>query len=196
MQKFFLLVSFVMFFISLDVSASNKSCKSRPELFKSKLKCQCGKNLTGIYHFDQSEKSKIFSGSKFPLVAFCPYREADDPWYSEGTYLFEGSAILTGTIMRSESDSLGDTAEFFVSNDESKALPKPDYLLTSLRLSDQAFKNFHIPKLSSKHPCWAANAKIEIKQVEINNDGGSDNAGNFLLDYKILSVDKFGACKP
>lgn len=196
MQKFFLLISFVMFFISSDVSASNKSCKSRPELYKSELKCQCGKNLTGIYHFDQSETSKIFSSSQFPLVAFCPYHELGHPWYSEGTYLFEGSAILTGIIVRSESDSLGDTAEFFVSNDENKVLPTPDYLLTSFRLNDLAFKKFRIPKLSAKHPCWSASARIEIKQVEINNDAGTDNAGNFLLDYKILSVDKFSACKP
>lgn len=195
MQRFVLLFLFVVLIVPNDGSASNKSCKSRPELFKSELKCQCGKNLTGIYHFDQSESSKIVSSSKLPLVAFCPYHSADQPWNFEGTYHFEGSAIVSGIIERSESDSLGDTAEFFINTDESKALPRPDHLLRSLRLSDQAFKNFHIPKLSAKHHCWKANAKIEIKQIEVNNDGGSDNAGNFLLDYRVLSVDKYRDCK-
>jgi len=194
-EEFLLLFFFAVFFNALDVSASNKSCKSRPELFKSELKCQCGKNLTGIYRFDQTEESIIFSSSKFPLVAFCPYHEADHPWYSEGTYLFQGSAIVSGIIERSESDSLGETADFFVNTDKSKALPRPDRLLTSLRLSDDAFKKFHIPKLSTKHPCWAANAKIEIKQIEVNHDAGTDNAGNFLLDYTVLSVGKYRDCK-
>jgi hypothetical protein len=179
------------------VFAANKSCKARPDLFKSELKCTCGKNLSGLFRFDRSDDSRIFSSKKLPLVAFCPYQQPSDENYfeGEGTYLFEGAAIVNGIIERSESDSLGDTAEFSVDTNDSKDLIRPRYLLTSLRLNDQAFRKFQIPKLTPKHPCWIANAKIEIKSIETNHDAGTDNGGNFLLDYRVLDVGKYRDCK-
>jgi len=197
MKKLLMLSVLFVFLFPLDLFASNKSCKAMPELFKSQLKCTCGKNLSGLFHFDRSDNSRIFTSKKLPLVAFCPYQQPSDEYYfeGEGTYLFKGSAIVNGIIQRSESDSLGDTAEFSVDTNMFNNLIQPHYLLTNLRLDNQAFKKFRIPKLTIKHPCWIANAKIEIRSIETNHDSGTDNEGNFLIDYRVLNVGKFGDCK-
>ena len=197
MRRLFLLILLAIFLSPLQVSASNKSCKARPEFLNSKLKCHCGKNLSGLYRFDRSDESTIFSSAKLPLVVFCPYQQPNDENYyeGEGTYLFEGSAIVTGLITRIESDSLGDTAEFSVDTDKYRNLLQPDYLLTSLRPSGQAFKKFRIPKLTEKHPCWTASAEIEILSLEIDHDSGTDNEGNFLLNYRVLKVGKYRDCR-
>ena len=153
--------------------------------------CDCGKNLAKRY---LGESGEIIAPSKLPITRVCNYRWSEDRSYLNASFLFSGSVEVNGIIRRYESDSLGDQAEFHVDTDNPELVVQPTYLLKNLRLANDAFRKFRIPKLTEKTRCWSAAARIRIRKIESDRDAGTDFSGDYLLDYDVIRVGKFSRC--
>jgi hypothetical protein len=141
---------------------------------------------------------KAFSGKvpkTFRLLPPC--RNASGPNNYDNDYSFIGQATISGAIRYEETVTFGPWATF-IADEKSKALLPDDVFFFDLDRTangNQAAKEFRIPKLHGRGKnCWTTTATMLINDISSVNDG-TDNTGNSLGSYKVLSVGKYKKCQ-
>ena len=182
MRRFIPTLAVLLLLNPYSALAAGNYCQKLVKVSGYKIQsCKCGKNL----------KSNSLVGSKsFPLVAECGYTHKYS--WPDGASYFAGNITLSGEITREETTSFGDTLDFSLGESSRENLP--DYLW-SLRFGDAAFKNFGVPAISEKSPCWTAKVTIVLKTLYVQEGAGSDSEGSFAIDYVVSRVGKFKKCE-
>jgi hypothetical protein len=145
----------------------------------------------------KQKPAEPFSG-KIPknFILIPPCKDATAASEYDSTYIFFGDATVSGNIRYEDNEVLGYYPTFSADQQSTALLPTN---VTSFRLnhadSPRAEMLFNLPKLTSKATCWEARAKIRIKYIDVEVDSGTDGAGQFLIDYAVVSVGKYQSCK-
>ena len=145
--------------------------------------CLCGNTLR------RHEVFKTEQHTSLPMIAACVYEDSEKNLL--GRFVYAGRMTIEGSIVRSESDSLGDQVEFHASEEQVSKLP---LALHSLRMNDKIIRLARIPALRDFNDCREAPATIQLRRLLVTLGPGTDNDGSFPVSWSLRRVGKFKKC--
>lgn len=177
----------IMMFCTCLAGARESSCESIPELKRqgwpgySVKECDCSADLASRF--------KVNSPKGMSLIAVCGQRDE-----GLGGYFFRGASKVTGEIKRNEYAS-GLNLHFHAPH--AARYDRFASSLTRMKFIDEkaALKHFRAPALDAAAQCWKATAELMVSSILVLL-GENDEAGNWPLEYRVLSVGKYEKCEP